>query len=271
MGRTKHGKKPGQFQWDVDNQTIETGALDGVETIIHLAGAGVADKRWSKARKQEILDSRVLGSRLLYNELKKGNHQVKAVISASAIGFYGFNDNTIKNEYSNSGTGFLAEVTKAWEQEVDQIASLGIRVVKIRIGIVLSTQGGAYKELIKPIQFYVGSPLGTGTQLMSWIHQRDLTRLFVLAVTNHSMQGVYNGVTGQPVSNAEFTKSLAHLLQRKIWLPNVPAFVLNLILGEMASMILGGNHIVSSRLEEAGFKPEFTGIDAALADLVSQG
>ncbi len=269
LGRSKREGQVASFTWDVDKQQIDERAFEGVDTIIHLAGAGIADKRWTPSRKQEILESRTLSTRLLYQELQRGKHEVKTVISASAIGYYGFDGSThIFTEDSKPGTDFLAQVTQQWEQEVDAIATLGIRVVKIRIGIVLSTSGGALKEMMQPIKLYVGSPLGKGNQLMSWIHMDDLAALFVAAVEDGSLRGAYNGVAPHPVTNKQFTTLVAQYLKKPLWLPAVPEFVMRIILGEMADLVLRGSNVSSKKVERAGFSFQYETLERALENLL---
>lgn len=259
------------FQWDVHNQTIDAKAFDGVNTIIHLAGAGIADKKWDKQRKKEILESRTHSTRLLNESLKKEKHQVKTFVSASAIGYYGYDSGgVVKKEDSRFGDDFLATVTKNWEAEVDQLAAdhPDIRVVKLRIGIVLSEKGGALKEIAKPVKWGVGAPLASGQQYMSWVHIDDLCGQFIFAAENDQVKGTYNAVAPNPVTNKELTKYIAKALHKPLWLPNVPAFVLKLVLGEMASMIIGGSKVSCEKIEQAGYTFKFTSAEQAVNDLL---
>lgn len=269
LGREKKSGSVKSFVWDVRNGIIDPKALEGIDAIIHLAGAGVADKRWSEERKKEILESRTKSSALLYTALKNEKHSVKTVVSASAIGIYGFGlDNTkIMTEESPSGKDYLSNVVVEWEREVDHIISLGIRVAKVRIGIVLSEKGGALAEMAKPVNLGVGSPLGTGRQLLSWIHLDDLCGIFIKIVEDDKMSGVYNGVSSHAVTNSEMTKAIADALHKPYWAPNVPAFVLKIVVGEMAVIILNGSNVSSEKIERAGYKFKFTDLDAALKDL----
>lgn len=269
LGRSKNAGPVKTYQWDIAHHTIENGAFEGVDTIIHLAGAGIADKPWTDARKREILESRTHSTRLLYEVLKKGSHQVKNFISASAIGYYGFEDGEKELEETDTpGTDFLAIVVKKWEEEVDQISSLGLRVVKIRIGIVLSTEGGALKEIAKPVKFYLGAPLGTGKQNVSWIHIEDLGRLFVKAVEDQNFKGAYNGVGPYPVTNQTLTKAIAKTLSKPLLLPSVPAFALKMLFGEMADLVLNGNKVSAAKLKASGFTYKFNTLEEALHDLL---
>lgn len=271
VGRTKRNGSVPSFAWDVDKQQMDAKALAGVDTIVHLAGAGVADKRWTPTRKKEILDSRVQSTRLLYQILKEEKHSVKNIVSASAIGYYGFGlSDQLFTEDSQPGTDFLASVTTEWEKEVDAIRELEIRVVKIRIGIVLSNKGGALKEMARPIQFGVAAPLGTGQQVMSWIHIDDLCEMFCKAIQDRSLAGAYNGVAPNPVTNAELTKAIASILKKPLWLPNVPPFVLRLLVGEMADIVVNGSKVSAEKILATRFKFQYSQIDDALRNLLSK-
>jgi uncharacterized protein (TIGR01777 family) len=271
VGRTKRNGSVPSFAWDVDKKQMDAKALAGVDTIVHLAGAGVADKRWTPTRKKEILDSRVQSTRLLYQILKEEKHSVKNIVSASAIGYYGFGlSDQLFTEERPPATDFLASVTTEWEKEVDAIRELEIRVVKIRIGIVLSNKGGALKEMARPIQFGVGAPLGTGQQVMSWIHIDDLCEMFCKAIQDRSLAGAYNGVAPNPVTNAELTKAIASILKKPLWLPNVPPFVLRLLVGEMADIVVNGSKVSAEKILATRFKFQYSQIDDALRNLLSK-
>lgn len=271
LGRTKRNGRVPSFTWVVEKGTVDTQALEGVETIIHLAGAGIADKRWTTKRKSEILQSRVQSSALLYNVLATTTHQVKTVISASAIGYYGFGkDEEIFTEADQPGKDYLAQVTQQWEQSVDKIASLNIRVAKLRTGIVLSNQGGALVEMAKPINLYVGAPLGTGKQFLSWIHIDDLCRLFIKAIDDNEVNGAYNAVSGNWATNKEFTKMIAKILNRPLFLPPVPEFVMKLILGEMAMLVLKGSKVSADKIKATGFTFAFSNLEEALRNLLGE-
>jgi uncharacterized protein len=271
LSRTKRNGSVPSFTWDVEKGTLDTQALEGVETIIHLAGAGIADKRWTTKRKSEILQSRVQSSALLYNVLATTTHQVKTVISASAIGYYGFGtDEEIFTETDQPGKDYMAQVTQQWEQSVDKIASLNIRVAKLRTGIVLSNQGGALVEMAKPINLYVGAPLGTGKQFLSWIHIDDLCRLFIKAIDDNEVKGAYNAVSGDWATNKEFTKMIAKVLNRPLFLPHVPEFIMKLILGEMAMLVLKGSKVSADKIKATGFTFAFSNLEEALRNLLGE-
>lgn len=269
LSRSPRPGYPKTYLWDVNKQEVDGEAFQKTDVVVHLAGAGVADKRWTKERKNEILKSRIDSARILFDVLQKGNHDVKTFISASGIGFYGFADNNrLFTENGPQGNDFLAEVVHQWEEAADQIASLGIRVVKIRIGIVLSEKGGALKEMMRPFKFYAGAPLGSGTQHMSWIHLNDLCRIFIKSIEDDSMHGVYNAVAPHPVTNREFTYALARVLRKPIILPSVPPFVLKLLLGEMADVVLKGAKVSSQKIQASGFEFKFEKLDDALRNLL---
>lgn len=269
LGRRKRDGNVPSFVWDIEKGFMDSKALDDVDTIIHLAGAGVAEKRWTASRKKEILESRTKSTALLFETLKKEKHILPTVISASAIGYYGFGlSDEVFTEERKPGSDFLAQVTRQWEEEVDKISMLGIRVVKLRIGIVLSEKGGALTEMAKPIKLGVGSPLGTGKQYLTWIHLDDLCEMFIKAIEDQLMKGAYNAVGPEWVTNAEMTRSIAKVLKKPLWLPPIPDFVLKMVLGEMADMVLNGSKIASDKIQRTGFKFKFIKLEDALRDLL---
>ena len=268
LGRARHEKKVRSFIWDVGRQQLDENALKDIDTIIHLAGAGIADQRWTEKRKQEILDSRILSTRLLYRTLANGNHSVKTVVMASAIGYYGFgHSDGIFTETSKHGNDFLAQVTHQWENEAVKLQAVA-RLVTMRIGIVLSEKGGALKEMANPVKYFVGAPVGSGNQCLSWIHIDDLCRMFMKAVDDQSLQGVYNAVGPYPVTNRELTKAIGRVLHRPVILPPVPGFLLKLVLGEMADLVLKGSRVSSEKIQAAGFTFQFNTLEEALENLL---
>jgi uncharacterized protein len=257
------------FSWDVERQLIDLNAFEGIDTIIHLAGAGIADKRWTKQRKLEIVNSRVKSTQLLYHTIEAINAPIKTLISASAVGFYGDRNDEILHENSSVGTGFLADCCRQWEEAVDQGFKSAIRVVKLRIGMVLSREGGALSELARPVTFFVGAPLGSGKQWMPWIHLTDLVSIMEKAIDNPEYSGTFNASTPYPVTNYEFTKILAKKLFRPVWPVNVPEFMLKAMLGEMSSVILNSNRTSPQKLLDMGFNFRYQGLDAALSEIYS--
>ncbi|GAB3919734.1 TIGR01777 family oxidoreductase [Mucilaginibacter myungsuensis] len=255
------------FVWDVPNGRIDPNCINGVDTIIHLAGAGVAEKRWTNARKQELYNSRVKSIQLLYNLLKNKKHQVSKVISASATGYYGDRGEELLNEDSAPGNDFLAKLCIDWETAVDEANILAIPTLKFRTGIVLDKNGGALPQLATPIKLGVGSPLGTGKQYMPWIHHEDVARLYLYGVQNEPLDGAYNMVAPSPLTNAQLSKAVAKQLKRPLWLPNVPAFVIKLLFGEMGVVVLGGANVSANKIEQAGFQFKYPDIESALKEI----
>ena len=257
------------FQWDIQKGYIEEGALEKADYVVHLAGAGIADKRWTDERKKEIIDSRIQPIELINKYLQEKNIQLKGFISASAIGIYGGDTGNIKlDESSVLGNDFLAECTKLWEINAKKVTNAA-RIVSIRIGIVLSEKGGALPKLVQPIRLGFGAALGNGKQFMSWIHVDDLCGVFVKAIEDEKMQGAYNAVAPNPVTNQEMTSVAAEVLKKPLWLPNVPIFALKLVFGEMGIVISGGNFVMNKRLsKETNFQYKFTTIKDALSDLL---
>jgi uncharacterized protein (TIGR01777 family) len=265
LGRSKKSGSVPSFVWDVDKGIVDQQALEGVDTIIHLAGAGVADKRWTESRKKEILESRTKSSALLYKTLANAKHSVQSVISASAIGYYGFGfGEEVFTEDSQAGNDYLAQVTKQWEESLDKISSLSLRVVKLRIGIVLSDKGGALVEMAKPIRWGIGAPLGNGKQYLSWIHLDDLCAMFLKAMEDETMQGAYNAVSGEWITNKALTQLIAKVLKRPLLLPNVPGFIMRIIIGEMAVIVVNGSKISADKIKKTGFLFRYSNLEQAL-------
>ncbi len=256
--------------WDVENGVLAEDALIGIDTIVHLAGEGIADGAWTDERKVKIIESRVNSTRLLLDALKKGNHQVKAFISASATGYYSNRGDELMYEDAMPAKDFLGTTCVLWEQEVNKIESLGIRTVKLRTGIVLTTKGGALKKMIVPFKFGLGSALGDGKQWMSWIHLKDLCSMFIYAIENNQLKGAYNAVAPQAATNYEFSKTLSKIMKRPFWAPNVPSFILKIIFGEMSAVVLGSTKASADKIEKEGFKFEFAKLNEALIDLLKK-
>lgn len=266
LGRSKPGGKVPVFIWDPDKGTYDKDAIDGIDVVINLAGAGVADKRWTNNRKKNIKESRVKSVALLSKMIE--NSSVETVIGASAIGYYGFSKEKVFSEGDPSGSDFLARVTREWEEAYQAIHLQGKRLVNFRIGIVLAKEGGALQEMAKPIRYFVGAPLGSGEQVLSWVHIDDLCAMVVQAIEQTEMCGVYNAVAPNPVTNKEITYAIAKKLQRPIFVPFVPAFALKILLGEMAGIVLNGSIVSSKKIEATGFEFSFPQLSDALQDLL---
>jgi uncharacterized protein len=264
------GKPIKTYLWDIKKGIIDEKSLLEADYLIHLAGAGVADENWSEARKNEIVDSRVKSIQLISNTLKAIPHKLKGFVSSSGIGFYGADTgDEYMSEQHTAGTDFIADCCIQWEEGADEIEALGIRTVKLRTGLVLSEKGGALPRLTQPVRWGVGAALGTGKQWQSWIHLDDLCELYIKALTDEKMQGTYNAVAPNPVTNYDLTKISAQVLKRPFWMPNVPAFALKLVFGEMASIVLGGNYVLNQRIKlETDFKYRFVEVQGALEDLL---
>ncbi len=258
--------------WDVEKQAIDAEALKRADYIINLAGAGVADKRWGKERKKEILTSRIKAGATLVKALETIPNKVKCVVSASAIGWYGADTKESLQkgftEDSPADTAFLGDTCKQWEESIEPVNKLGIRLVKLRIGIVLSNEGGALAEFKKPLKGGIAAILGSGKQMISWIHVEDLCRMFAYCIENTKANGVYNAVASPPVTNEELTLKLARVIKGKSFFSiHVPAFVLKIVLGEMSVEILKSATVNNYKIKELGFNFKFPTVDAALKDL----
>lgn len=252
------------FLWDVYQQTIDSNALTEIDTIINLTGEGIADKPWTKERKQQIIDSRVKSAELIFKAIKATNSPVKSYISASAVGFYGDRDDEILDEDSLPGTGFMADCCIAWEKAADQGIALGIRIVKIRIGIVLSEKGGALGTMEKSVKYFAGAALGPGKQWMPWIHLDDLVNIFIKALEDENMFDAYNASAPSPVTNETFTKTLGKVLHRPIWPFNVPVFILKILLGEMSILPLISTNTSAQKILNTGFQFRYLNLEDTL-------
>ncbi|NJM79068.1 MAG: TIGR01777 family protein [Flavobacterium sp.] len=255
------------FYWNINSGEIDKNAFDEVEVIIHLAGATVA-KRWTKFYKEEIINSRTLSTRLLYQTLAKNQNQVKHIISASAIGIYPSSLNEIYAETDKSvDDSFLGEVVVKWEEEVTKFERLNIMVSKVRIGLVLAKNGGALQEMSTPIKLGIGSGFGTGKQYQSWIHIHDLATIFYFIVSN-KLSGIYNAVSPYPVTNNELTKSIAKVLNKTYFFPNVPKFMMKLVLGEMHQILFSSQNVSARKILDKGFQFKYASLEKALQNLL---
>lgn len=274
-------RNPGRFKpaaglsyaaWDLEKGVIDPAAIKRANYIIHLAGAGVADKRWSAKRKKEIRDSRVQGGQLICKALRELPNQVEAVISASAIGWYG-PDPVVPNphpfkEDQPAYDDFLGSTCQDWEESLQELTAMGKRLVILRTGIVLSPKGGALKEFMRPLKFGVAAILGSGSQVISWIHIADLVRLYLAGMEDKNMTGVYNAVAPRPVNNTTLTLTLAKKMRGSLYIPvHVPAFVLKLMLGEMSIEVLKSATVSAEKCRQAGFQFTYPTIESALGFL----
>lgn len=255
------------FVWDVEKQTIETDALKGIETIIHLAGEGIADKSWTTKRKAQIIDSRVKSAQLLYKTIRETNSTLTTFVSASAVGYYGDRKGEFLNESDNPGHGFLSDCCIQWEAAADEGIAMGIRVVKIRIGLLLSEKDGALAAMARPIKFFIGAPLGSGKQWVPWIHIDDVIGIFTKAVEDETMQGAYNAAAPYPATNKLVVKRIAWHLSRPVWPIHVPKMVLNAILGELSILVLMSSNTSAQKILDAGYQFKFLDLDEALREI----
>jgi uncharacterized protein (TIGR01777 family) len=258
---------PEVFAWDADHKSPPAEAFQGVEAVFHLAGDSVAEGRWTAAKKQRLVDSRVNGTRHLLAALRALSVRPKVLVSASAVGFYGDRGDAILDEQAAPGTGFLADLCRDWEREAMAAESLGIRVVTVRIGIVLGKGGGALGKMLLPFQLGVGSPLGSGKQYMPWIHVDDLADLMMFAATHDSLRGPVNGTAPEPVTNAVFTHALGRALGRPTFFPAVPSFALRLMLGEFGDILLHSQRVIPRAALNAGFTFAHEQVAAALNNI----
>jgi uncharacterized protein (TIGR01777 family) len=254
------------FYWNPQEGKIDENCLYGVDVIVHLAGANIAN-RWTNAYKQEIIESRTLSGELLFNLVKKHPHQVKQIISASGTAVYPESFSTIYDETTiETEDSFLSNVVKKWEEAADRFQVLGLKVCKLRTGIVLSNKGGALPEMVKPIKFGVGAGMGSGKQIQSWIHITDLVALYYLAIEKQ-LEGVYNAVTPNPISNQRLTQVIAKTLKKPLFLPNIPKFVMQLLLGEMSYLLFSSKNLSAQKIIKAGFQFQFPEVEKAIANL----
>lgn len=256
------------YHWDVDKNKIDKDALSGCDYIIHLAGLNIGEKRWTKQRKEQILESRIKSAELILNNIDRQDNHLKAFISASAIGYYGSTtSDKIFNENDSFAEDFLGGTCNQWEQSADKFIDLGSRIVKIRTGIVLSDNGGALPRLSNPVRFRLGSAIGSGKQYLPWIHIEDLCNIYVRAIQNKNMKGSYNAVAPEHITNSEFIRKIAKRFHRSVWLPNIPSSMIKLIFGKMSVMLLRGSRVSSEKIESEGYKFSFPSVEAALQDL----
>jgi len=259
------------YKWDVAKQTIDDEAILKADYIIHLAGENIAEKRWTAKRKAAIIDSREKSTQLLYSILKKHYKKLDAFVSASAVGIYGaVNGEEICTEDMKPANDFLGYTCQKWEDSIDFIENLNIRTVKIRTGLVLGKNDGFLKKLIPLFKYRLGSALGSGKQYMPWIHVDDLCAIYLQAISDASMEGPYNAAICDNTTNTLFSKTLARVFGYSIWLPNVPAFVLKLVMGEMAKIVLTGRRVSSDKIEQTGFKFKFNNLEEALRNCLTK-
>ncbi len=266
--KIRYSKHSIGFMWDPSKQKIDHTCLNGVDTIIHLSGASVSN-RWTNTYKKEILDSRLEGTQLLYETLKKHPHQVKQIIAASAVGIY---PNSLDTTYTENqtvyDTSFLGQVSQQWEASIDQFKLLNITTCILRIGIVFSKKGGALQEMIKPIKLGLGSTFGRGKQIQSWIHIDDLAAIFIF-VRKNNLSGVYNAVAPQPSTNKVVTETIAAIMNKPLLLPGIPKFIMKIILGEMHELLYVSQNVSCQKIINQGFNFTYEKVEDALQDILA--
>ena len=252
------------FVWNVTEQYINDSAFEGLNHIIHLAGAGIADKRWSEKRKKEIIASRVTSTNLLYNTVKRLKTPLNSFISASATGYYGaVTSETIFEEKDKPAKDFLGKVCSLWEDSIFQFNEIKIRTVALRTGIVLSKDGGALKKMKTPVI----TSLGNGKQYMPWIHIDDLCELYIKAIEDEQFKGAFNAVSSEHISNLSFSKKISKIFNSPFLAIGAPSFILQIVFGEMSTIILNGSRISANKIKQAGFKFKFENLEKALNNL----
>ena len=258
-----------KFYWNINDEKIDVDAFNNVDHIMHLAGSNIATKRWTKSRKQDLIDSRVKSTRLIFNTLKKHSIKLKSITCASAIGYYGaINSDKIFTESDDSYNDFIGDLCEQWEHEISNFKKLGIRTTILRTGIVFGKDAGALHNIIKPISMNAGAYIGNGNQYIPWIHISDLCNIYKTALLNKTFKGVFNAVAPSFENNKSITNNIADKLNKKIWLPAIPAFLLKLFLGEMSIILLTGSRISSEKLIQKGFKFEYPTLNSALENLL---
>ncbi len=259
------------YQWDIDKGFVEEEAIRRADYVINVSGAGIADKPWTQKRKEAIVSSRVDGNRLLRSEFERLGHKPRAFLSSAAVGYYGGRGDEWLDETAEPDTGFYSESCIAWEESIMEMKEeAGIRTVAFRLGIVLSTQGGALEKILLPFHFFLGTYFGNGQQWYSWIHIDDVCRMFAYAMENEQMEGIYNGVSPHPVTNKKLVEELKHALDKPALVMPVPAIALRLAMGEMADVILSSARASSQKLERAGFEFGHPDLPEALKDLLEK-
>jgi uncharacterized protein (TIGR01777 family) len=269
---SRRPRRPGEFAWDLEKRSLDPAALEGVDAIVNLAGENLADGRWTAARKRRIVASRVDSARLLAAAVEKLDPRPQTYLSASGIGYYGdAGDRLLRETDEPVGEGFVIDVCRAWEQGAQRLATLGLRTVIFRIGLVLAAEGGALPELARPLRFGAGTFFADGQAWYSWIHRDDLCRAMIWALENPAVRGVYNAVAPEPARNRDFVIALARAMDRRVVPAPVPAFALRLALGQMADTVLASLRVSNEKIREAGFEFQHPELSEALKDAWNGG
>ena len=266
-------RKPGNnpkvktYLWDVYKGIIDEHCLEGISTILHLAGENIAEKRWTDKRKKEIIDSRTRSINLIYKLIQSKSNQVNTIISASAIGYYSDRGDEFLTEDSPPNNYFMAQCCIEWEDAIDKGKELGLRILKFRTGVVLNKNEGALMQMARPIKLGFGAPLGSGRQWIPWVHWQDVVDMYLYAIEKINLSGVYNMAAPNPVTNKQLTKALGKQLHRPIWPIKVPSFVFKLLLGEMSTIVLGSTRVSAEKIEMDGFTFKYPELVGALKQI----
>ena len=257
------------FYWNIETGEIDIEALKNADHIIHLAGADIGAKRWTERQKRLIIESRTQSAQLLFDTITKLDKRPKTFISASAVGYYGaITSEHIFTETDEPANDFLGNVCEQWEKSADRIEELGIRVVKLRTGVVLTPHNGVLEKIRRPIKYGFGSSFGNGKQYFPWIHINDLCEMYYKAIADKTFSGAYNAVAPQHCSNKLFVKNLALMSGKSVLLPSIPSFIFRVAFGEMSDLLLKGSRISSQKIEDKGFQYQFSTLESALTDLL---
>jgi hypothetical protein len=257
------------FTWNVNRGEIDERAFEGVTHIVHLAGEGIADGRWTESRMKSIISSRVKSAELISEVLQKRNQRIDVFVSGSAVGWYGAKtDNLLHTEDESPETDFMGETCRLWEEAADAFDNVATRIVKVRTGIVLAKESGAFPKLIQPFRVHLGAALGSGKQQMPWIHIDDIVQVFYQAISNENYSGAINASATESCTNLEFSKTLAKILGRKLLPIHVPSVVLKMVLGDMSAVVLEGSRVSNSKLRNLGYQFKFEKLEDALNNLV---
>lgn len=256
-------------KWDTYSSADYSEYIDGKDAVIHLAGASVAGSKWTESYKKEILSSRIVSTKTIVDSIANCKNKPDVLVCSSAIGFYGSTNDDIITEASPAGDDFLAGVCKEWERTACKVESFGVRRVSIRTGIVLDKNGGALSKMLTPFRLFAGGPLGSGHQWFSWIHWRDLCRIYIYALDDKYLNGEVNAVSPNPITMYEFAECLGRVMNRPS-VVNIPEFVLRILLGEGADAVLASQRVIPQKLQNAGFKFEFTQPEEALKDILNK-
>lgn len=272
LGRTKKKQNNIEtFIWDPVNGEMNEEALINTDYVINLAGANIGEGKWTEKRKKELIDSRTFSTKLLVNCILKNNYPIKKFIQASAIGYYGFSETDIEfTEEDTAGKDFLASLCELWEQESTPLQNSSTPVLILRIGVVLSNLGGALKEMSRPIKMFVGSPLGSGKQIVPWIHIDDMVSIFIKGIQDAKFSGTFNSASPNPISNKQLVKAIGKAAKRPVWPFGVPTFILKLLLGEQAQIVTKGNRVSAKKILARGFEFKHPEINEALRDLMGR-